>query len=125
MTVGELNIIGAASQAEVVKNGIGQREAEALLVLEVERLQLMLAFRLPWFEGLNQARQAVLVNMAFNLGLGGLLNFKNTLALIETGHYKEAAKAMLNSRWAKQVGQRANELAEQMETGEWKRNLEN
>ncbi|NOU50234.1 glycoside hydrolase family protein [Pseudoalteromonas sp. JBTF-M23] len=67
----------------------------------------------------NPARKAVLVNMAFNLGITGLLKFKNTIAAVEAGKWDTAALEMLNSRWAVQVGSRADELAEQMATGEW------
>jgi lysozyme len=61
----------------------------------------------------------VLVNMAFNMGINGLLGFKHTLELVRTGNYADAADAMLNSKWAEQVGPRAKRLSEQMRTGEW------
>ncbi|MBQ4851363.1 glycoside hydrolase family protein [Pseudoalteromonas sp. MMG012] len=67
----------------------------------------------------NPARKAVLINMAFNLGIAGLLNFKKTIAAVEAGKWETAAVEMLNSRWASQVGARADELAEQMASGEW------
>jgi lysozyme len=56
--------------------------------------------------------------MAFNMGVEGLLQFHTTLALIQAGHYDQAASAMLLSKWATQVGQRAIELARIMQTGE-------
>ena len=52
--------------------------------------------------------------MAFNMGTNGLLKFKKTLALIESGDYQTASAEMLNSRWAKQVGSRAEKLSERM-----------
>lgn len=75
--------------------------------------------QLPWSAALNEPRQWVLYNMAFNLGVAGLLTFRNALAFIEAGQFTEAAMAMLDSLWAVQVGSRATELARQMETGEW------
>jgi lysozyme len=62
--------------------------------------------------------------MAFNLGVDGLLKFKNTLALLRSAieshaSYARVADGMLNSLWAKQVGRRADELARQMRTGEY------
>ncbi|MNR52556.1 hypothetical protein D3C85_1724170 [compost metagenome] len=57
--------------------------------------------------------------MAFNLGVEGLLKFKNTLRLVEIGDYKSASVEMLNSAWARQVGNRAKRLSKQMLTGEW------
>jgi len=73
-----------------------------------------------WFEGLSPARQAVIENMIFNLGYTKFSKFRNTIAHIENGRYTEASWEMLDSLWAKQVGYRANELAEMRRTGEWK-----
>jgi len=72
---------------------------------------------LPWAISLDDVRYRVLVNMTFNMGIAGLLKFQNTLALIQTGKYPEAAAAMLDSKWAVQVGARATRLAEMMRTG--------
>ena len=64
---------------------------------------------LPYYDSLPSKVQLVLIDMCFNLGIGGLLTFKNTLLLIKTGQYKKAANEMLKSQWAKQVGNRAIE----------------
>lgn len=72
---------------------------------------------LPWWNDLSCARKRVLANMVFNLGIRGLLGFKNTLQAIRREHYQEAADGMLASKWAKQVGQRANRLAKMMVEG--------
>lgn len=74
--------------------------------------------RLPWWRTLNRARQRVLINMAFNLGVSGLLTFRHTLAHIQAQRFDEAAVEMLNSRWAGQVGQRAVRLSHIMRSGE-------
>lgn len=86
---------------------------------EISERSKTLAEKLPWFSSLDDARQGVLINMAFNLGVAGLLSFKRTLALIEVGKYKQASVEMLDSNWAKQVGERAARLSKQMETGEY------
>lgn len=75
--------------------------------------------RLPWALGLSEPRQAVLVNMIFNLGVAGLLGFHRMLHACAAGKYDTAAAEMRASEWAGQVGDRAIELAEQMATGEW------
>ncbi|HUO11336.1 MAG TPA: glycoside hydrolase family protein, partial [Caulobacteraceae bacterium] len=67
--------------------------------------------------GLDDPRQDVLANMAFNLGVGGLLRFPKTLALVRAERWDAAADAMLASAWARQVGARARRLAEQLCTG--------
>jgi lysozyme len=72
---------------------------------------------LGWWRTLTCARQRVLVNMAFNLGVAGLLGFKNTLAAIQRGHYEQAASGMMASKWAQQVGARADRLAVMMRVG--------
>lgn len=74
---------------------------------------------LPWWRSMTDARQNVLANMCFNLGINRLLGFKNTLAFMEAKRYDAAAKGMLDSKWARQVGQRANRLAAIMRTGEF------
>ncbi|OPZ48986.1 MAG: hypothetical protein BWY95_00416 [Bacteroidetes bacterium ADurb.BinA104] len=55
--------------------------------------------------------------MCFNLGIKGLLEFKNTLTFIAAGDWERAANGMLASKWAKQVGKRAIELSELMRKG--------
>ena len=99
--------------------GISQAESRYLLRNDIESHTLELLNALPWVSQLNPARQAVLISMCFNMGLKGLLQFHNTLGLIEQGKYQEAAQAMLQSLWAKQVGHRAERLSQQMATGEW------
>jgi lysozyme len=64
-------------------------------------------------------RQAVLLNMAFNLGVGGLLGFKRALGAMRIEDYARAGTEMLDSTWARQVKGRAAELARQMMLGVW------
>jgi lysozyme len=98
-------------------------QAEAALLADIEDHNAELAQVLPWVEALDPARRRVLQNMAFNLGVGepggkkGLLGFKNTLAMIQRGEHARAADGMLQSLWARQVGQRAVRLANTMRTG--------
>jgi lysozyme len=75
--------------------------------------------RLPWFQNLDDARKGVLVNMSFQMGVDGLMGFKNTLKLVEQGKYENAAHGMLQSLWAKQTPERAKRMSEQMRTGLW------
>ena len=80
-------------------------------------MEMQLTSLLPCFEALDTVRQMVLVDMAFNLGVHGLIAFHDTLSLISQGNYQRAGAEMLNSAWAKQVGARATRLAEMMRTG--------
>ncbi|HEF4743289.1 TPA: glycoside hydrolase family protein [Burkholderia multivorans] len=76
-----------------------------------------LDLHLPWWRKLDEVRQRVIANMAFNMGVDKLLGFKNTLAAVQRGAYALAAAGMKASRWYTQVGQRAVRLRMAMETG--------
>lgn len=98
--------------------GLSDDEIELLLANDIARVVEELDQALPWWQKLNDARQEVLANMAFNLGVGGLLKFKRTLSMLEHGEFAEASREMLRSKWARQVGKRAVRLADQIATGE-------
>jgi lysozyme len=70
--------------------------------------------RLPWWRGLPLEAQRVLAEMAFNLGIGGLLGFHRFLAELEAGRFQSAAADMLHSLWASQVGARAKRLSDRI-----------
>lgn len=69
------------------------------------------------FDSLNAVRQEVLVNMMFNLGFSRLSGFKKMHAALEEGNFVEASRQMLDSKWASDVGSRADRLAKAMRTG--------
>lgn len=97
--------------------GITELEAEMLLAYDIERFSYQLDRTISWWRQLDEVRQRVILNMAFNMGTAKLMEFAITLANVRAGRYKEAAAGMRNSRWAKQVGARAERLAVMMETG--------
>jgi len=99
--------------------GITESEAEYLLANDVNGVYDSLMHHLSCFTTLDAPRQAVLLNMAFQMGIHGLLQFKSTLNLIELGDYDSAADNMLKSLWASQTPNRAKEMATQMRTGQW------
>lgn len=94
-------------------------EIDLMLNNDINMIVVQLDDRLPWWREMNDARQNVLLNMTFNLGIARMLGFKNTLSAMERGQYTTAADGMLASLWAKQVGQRAIRLAEMMRNGEF------
>ena len=98
---------------------ITEAEAESLLIQDLSAAQSSLLSSLPWCFSLSVPRYCVLWNMTFNMGIGHLLEFRLMLAAVRNANYSEAARQMMNSLWAEQVKERATELAEQMETGNW------
>ena len=96
--------------------GISEAEAKAMLAADIEvatQDAKSFATTAVWDE-LSDARQAVLINMAFNLGLSRLSQFKRVQANLALHAYEDAAAEMLNSRWARQVPNRAQRLADIM-----------
>ena len=114
-TAGKLTI-GVGRNLE--DRGITAEESAMLLSNDISREERELLAALPWVAKLSEVRQRVLLDMTFNLGLQGLLAFKRTLAAIQAGQYQQAAGMMLESLWARQVGQRAQRLSEMMATGQ-------
>lgn len=99
--------------------GITAEESAYLLNNDIDKRHAELLRRAPWMALLDHARLGVMLNMAFQLGVDGLLGFKNTLAMVRSGDYLGAAAGMLNSLWARQTPARAKRLSEQMRIGTW------
>ena len=100
-------------------HGISMAEALYLNNDDIKDVQNGLLDSLPWLASLDAVRFSALENMAFNLGVNGLLQFTETLAALKMGNYDMAAHLMLQSEWAKQVGNRAQRLSKQIATGLW------
>ena len=96
--------------------GIRKKEAYYMLKNDLEELKEKLK-QYGWYKKLNDVRKKVVVDMAFNLGLYGMLSFEKMISAIQEKDYEKAADEMLDSKWSNQVGQRANRLAKMMRTG--------
>lgn len=99
--------------------GIDRDEAEYLLDRDIAKAKMETNEALPWVAEMDEARQAVIYNLCFNVGLGGLLGFRKMLAAAKLGDYETAAWEMKDSKWYTQVGPRAARLATQMRDGIW------
>jgi lysozyme len=113
--------VGHNLQASPLPDGwsypLTDEQVNVLLTQDIQAVFADLDHNLPWWVNLNDVRQRVLSNMAFNLGITKLLGFKNTLAAMRQGKYKDASSGMLNSAWASQVKGRAVRLADMMLRG--------
>jgi lysozyme len=99
--------------------GISEDEARLLLENDIVGCIGELVATFPWFAKLDDARQAAMVNLCFNLGLSKLRTFHRTLDAMRSGDYESAAYALLQSKYATQVGARAKRVSEQIRTGAW------
>lgn len=99
--------------------GISTSESALLLTNDIAEVEADLDKRLSWWRTLPDARRGVLMAMAFQMGVDGLLGFKNTLAMIRSGNFDGAARGMLASLWAHQTPERAKRMSEQMRTDVW------
>ncbi len=112
--------IGVGRLIDRRKGGrLTDKEIDYLLANDIAEKTAEVLKALPWLMQLDEARRAVILGMAFQMGTAGLLGFKNTLELVRTGDYKAAGRGMLQSRWAEQTPTRARRMAQQMETGLW------
>jgi lysozyme len=99
--------------------GLSPMEIDYLLTNDISEKSAQVLEALPWARDLNEPRMAVLINMAFQMGIRGLLGFPGMLRAVKAGDYKAAAEHMLDSKWEQQTSTRAHRLADQMESGEW------
>jgi lysozyme len=99
-------------------NGITEEEAYYLAENDIDSLMDELDRNIPWWTELNNPRKRALLNMAYNVGTPTLMKFQKTLSLLESGQYEEASKEVLNSRWARQVGRRADFISNVFLTGD-------
>lgn len=96
----------------------GISEAEALYLLDNDIAACINDLvTLPWFADLDPVRQRVFVDLCFNLGIKRLLEFTKMLDAAVHKDWPRAARELMTSRYAEQVGQRARTLAAMLRTG--------
>ena len=99
------------------KSGITKNAAFFLLRNDIKRVKQECSEQIPFWDTLDDERQYALLDMAFNLGISGLLKFKKMLSYMGVGNYRQAAIECLASKYAKDVSQRAERIAKCIETG--------
>lgn len=113
--------IGIGRLVDRRRGGKGLTIEEQLYLLrnDIAELDAALDAKIPWWKTLTEPRQSVLLCMAFQMGVPGLLSFRQTLKAVQRGDYELAAQNMLVSLWAQQTPWRAKRMSKQMRTGEW------
>lgn len=106
------------AQVELDRNGILEEATiDRLLEDDIMAAVEQLDRNLPWAESLDEVRYTVLLDMCFQMGIGGLLGFENTLRHVREGNYEQAATNMKASLWRRQTPNRANRRIEEMRSG--------
>ena len=94
--------------------GISEEEAELMFENDFHKAYID-CYKLfddeTFFEKLPENVRYVLTDMVFNMGVGKVQTFKKFLSALKKGLYEDAAKEMLDSKWATQVGYRAVKLS--------------
>ena len=98
--------------------GITDAEARYLLDNDINACLDDLAAAFAWFAVLDPVRQRVLVDLCFNLGISRLKGFRKFLAACDAADWATAARELLDSKYAQQVGRRAITLAAMLTRGE-------
>ena len=98
------------------QNPLTEEEAEYLLDNDLKKVAQQ-SQQFAFYQHLKPERRAVIINMIFNLGLTRFNKFKKLQSALFIEDYEKAAEEMLDSRWARQVGQRAERLAKIMRRG--------
>jgi lysozyme len=99
--------------------GLYPEEIQFILKNRLRLLEPEVEQAFSWYADLDPVRKAVILDMAYNMGVPTLRSFYTTLGLVREGNYVEASRQMLRSLWAKQVKKRAKRLSKMMETGQW------
>lgn len=94
---------------------LNDTQVDEVLAVDLKETFDDLDSHLPWWRNMNYPRQRAIANMCFNLGITRLLEFKNTLAAMQHGNWPLAVAGMKASKWAAEVGARADRLEKLME----------
>ena len=98
--------------------GVGITEAEGDYLLRNDIMRTIDEVRRwEWFERLDVARQSVLIQLAFQLGITRLSKFEKMLAAMSEQNYDRAADELLDSLFARQVPNRAERLVLKLRHG--------
>ena len=121
-TIGYGFLVVALSPDELKLNGgkiepMNKEVAEKILNSKVAKLQKRLFQCLPWLESKPQGVQDVLTEMAYQLGLAGLIGFRHTLGCIETGDYAQAARNLRESLLYRQTPKRVEDYIKGLKNG--------
>jgi lysozyme len=88
-------------------NGISEEEAMYLLDNDIDRVIANLNKIFPAWKVMPSKARLVCIDMCFQMGITGFMNFRRTRALMEMGCWLEASEELLRSKYAVQTPNRA------------------
>lgn len=97
-----------------------QGQADATILARVQLIGMRLKSQLIFFPRLTSVQQDVLINIAYNIGVAGLMRWTITLAAISRGDYASAAEDIRSNKvWKSEVGERTDRCANAFEKNTW------
>ena len=115
--VGHLILEKDEEYGKPVGTPVSEERIKECLSNDIEIVCNELNRNMEWWQDLNDTRQRVLANMAFNLGLPRLSKFVKFLKAVQDSDWEKASEEMMDSKWATQVGDRAKRLKIKMLKG--------
>lgn len=103
----------------LTQRGLSEEEADFLLMNDIRRFHSELKNEFDFFDGLSVARQDVLIEMAYNMGMNSLLEFDKMIEALRHSDYKKASKEMIDSDWGTTHPNRSTDLSYRMRKGEY------
>ena len=98
---------------------VTRQEATQWVIQNETALIKQLLANLPWAVNLSQVRLGALIDAAYNLGLGGLLEFGEALGAMKAQDWVGAVQGFRQSLWYQQVPDRVNTVCYMVLFDEW------
>ena len=99
---------------------VSERIAEMKCSERIFEIRAELGEKIPFFFLQTMPRQTMLISMAYQMGVDGLMGFKHMLSAIRDRDWEVVYIEGLDSRWAKQTPERAERHMLTMKHGTWK-----
>lgn len=94
--------------------GLSADEVDLLLRNDIDRAATGLDGRVTWWRALPNFAQRVMLNLAFNMGIGKLMGFPHFLAAMERQDWDAAKMELRSSLWYHQVGERGPRMLQRL-----------
>ena len=113
--IGHLVVAGDEEYGAAVGTPVSEERVNAVFESDVAKFVSESKKVFPNLDELPEEAQQVIVNMCFNMGAPRLSKFKKFIAAVNDGNWSTAAVEMMDSRWATQVGKRAERLRDRVQ----------